>query len=411
VKWFLACASRRDREAVKRPGANIIRYGIIGIGPLAGRTASAKGVEKVWEIGDRGQWARSLGRKATAEPEGDFMSIDSSTMNVAVYRGEGTVPVEEFPVPELAGSDVLVEVAFCGICGTDLHAIVEEAGIFGWGAPGFIGGHEWSGRVVALGDDVTSWRVGDRVTASSGECGTCPTCRAGQPSICRVRQPDDGQGAFSQYLRRREGSLVPLPDDLDLRAAALAEPFAVALHAVTRSNAEPGKRVLVTGAGPIGTLTVVALQVRGIENVTVSEPNPLRRALAERLGAKVVSPEELSEGTTHRFNTVIETSGNPRAVTAAFDCLVPGGDMVLVGVITLPTNLNVLRILTDEITVTGSALYDEGGIQEAVALLAAGRVPVDILTEPRDISLDDVADACAKLASGQLAGKVMVVPS
>ena len=129
---------------------------------------------------------------------------------------------------------------------------------------------------------MTSWKVGDRVTASSGECGTCAACRSGRPSICRVRRPDDGQGGWSQYMRMRESSLVALPDGLDLRAAALAEPFAVALHAVSRSTAEPGARVLVTGAGPIGTLTVVALHARGIDDVTVSEPNPLRRAIAER---------------------------------------------------------------------------------------------------------------------------------
>ena len=337
------------------------------------------------------------------------MSIDGSTMNVAVYRGEGTVPVESFPIPSLNSHDVLVEVAFCGICGTDLHAIVEASGLFGWGAPGFIGGHEWSGRVVAVGDAVISRKIGDRVTARSSECGSCPTCREGRPSLCRVRQPEDGQGAFSQFLRRHEDLLEGLPDELDLRAAALTEPLAVALHAVTRSSAQAGQRVLVTGAGPIGTLTVVALHIRGIDDVTVSEPNPLRRAIAERLGAKALSPDELTA--SHRFDAVIETSGNPLAATAGLECLVPGGFLVLVGVISLPANLNVIRILTDEITVTGSALYDEGGIQEAVALLAAGRVPVDILVEPTDISLEDVADACAKLASGQLAGKVMVVPS
>jgi (R,R)-butanediol dehydrogenase/meso-butanediol dehydrogenase/diacetyl reductase len=338
------------------------------------------------------------------------MSIDGSTMNVAVYRGEGTVPVESFPIPSLDNPhDVLVEIAFCGICGTDLHAIVEASGLFGWGAPGFIGGHEWSGHVVAVGDAVTSRKVGDRVTARSGECGSCPTCVAGRPSICRVRQPDDGQGAFSQYMRRHEDSLEALPEELDLRAAALTEPLAVALHAVTRSNAHAGQRVLVTGAGPIGTLTVAALHIRGIDDVTVSEPNPLRRAIAERLGAKTLSPEELSA--SHRFDAVIETSGNPLAATAGLECIVPGGFLVLVGVISLPGNLNLIRILTDEITVTGSALYDEGGIQEAVALLAGGRVPVDILVEPTDISLEEVADACAKLASGHLAGKVMVVPS
>ena len=130
---------------------------------------------------------------------------DESTMHVAVYRGEGRVPVESFPIPALNDPhDVLVEIAYCGICGTDLHAIVEELGIFGWGAPGFIGGHEWSGQVVATGEGVTSWKVGDRVTASSGECGSCPACRSGRPSICRVRRPDDGQGGWSQYMRMRE---------------------------------------------------------------------------------------------------------------------------------------------------------------------------------------------------------------
>ena len=340
---------------------------------------------------------------------------DESSMHVAVYRGEGRVPVESFPIPPLDDPhDVLVEIAYCGICGTDLHAIVEELGIFGWGAPGFIGGHEWSGRVVATGEGVTSWRVGDRVTASSGECGSCPDCRSGRTSICRVRRPDDGQGAWSQYMRRHEDSLIALPDGLDLRAAALAEPFAVALHAVTRSTAKAGSRVLVTGAGPIGTLTVVALHARGVEDVTVSEPNPLRRAIAERLGAKTVSPEDLagtSGGSALRFDAVIETSGNPKAVTQGFDTLVPGGFLVLVGVIVPPTNINLLRMLTDEITVTGSALYDDGGIREAVALLAEGRVPVDLLVEPEIISLDEVADACAKLASGHLAGKVMVAPN
>jgi (R,R)-butanediol dehydrogenase / meso-butanediol dehydrogenase / diacetyl reductase len=349
--------------------------------------------------------------ECTTSPEDDAVSIEDSTLNVAVYRGEGAVPVESFPIPSLDNPhDVLVEVAFCGICGTDLHAIVEASGLFGWGAPGFIGGHEWSGRVVAVGGAVTSRQVGDRVTARSSECGSCPTCRAGRPSLCRVRKPDDGQGAFSQYLRRHEDSLETVPQELDLRAAALTEPLAVALHAVTRSTAKAGQRVLVTGAGPIGTLTVVALHIRGIDDVTASEPNPLRRAIAERLGAKVLAPEELSNG-ENRFDVAIETSGNPLAATAGLECLVPGGFLVLVGVISLPTNLNVIRILTDEITVTGSALYDEGGIEEAVALLAAGQVPVDVLVEPKDITLEEVADACAKLASGHLAGKVMVAPS
>jgi threonine dehydrogenase-like Zn-dependent dehydrogenase len=84
------------------------------------------------------------------------MDVVESTMEVAVYRGEGTVRVESVPTPTLGAHDVLVEIAYCGICGTDLHAIVDGSGRKGWGAPGFIGGHEWSGRVAAVGDSVTT---------------------------------------------------------------------------------------------------------------------------------------------------------------------------------------------------------------------------------------------------------------
>jgi (R,R)-butanediol dehydrogenase / meso-butanediol dehydrogenase / diacetyl reductase len=344
------------------------------------------------------------------------MQVAQSTMRVAVYRGEGTVPVESVPTPTLDNPhDVLVEISYCGICGTDLHAIVEGSGRDGWGAPGFIGGHEWSGRVAAVGESVRAWRVGDHVTASSSECGSCPNCRAGRPSLCRERSFEDGPGAFSQYMRRDESALLAVPEGLDMRAASLAEPLAGALHAVTRSGVKAGQRALVTGAGPIGTLSVVALHTRGVDDVTVSEPHPLRRALAARLGAEVLGPEDLAAiptgSTEGRFDVVIETSGNPSAAETAIDRLVPGGVLVLVGVIVKPGNLDLLRILTDELVVTGSALYDAGGISEALSLLAGGEVPVDVLIETTDIGLGGVERACAELAAGQLAGKVLVAPN
>jgi threonine dehydrogenase-like Zn-dependent dehydrogenase len=116
-------------------------------------------------------------------------------------------------------------------------------------------------------------------------------------------------------------------------------------------------------------------------------------------------------GTGTRFDVAIETSGNPQAASAAIDCLVPGGVLALVGAIVKPTSIDLIRILTDELVVTGSALYDAGGIGEALALLAGGQVPVDVLVEPTEITLYEVAEACAQLAAGQLAGKVLVVPN
>jgi len=346
------------------------------------------------------------------------MTEAGSSMLAAVYRGGGEVHVEEIPVPALGPHDVLVEIAYCGVCGSDLHVIVEGWGRDGWGVSGWIGGHEWSGRVHAVGEAVTTWHVGDAVVSGHLTCGECPSCMAGRPSLCSGRGElgQDGQGAFAQYLRKSEASLLSVPGNLALRSAALAEPLAVALHAVTRSGARPGHRALVTGAGPIGALVVAALHARGVEDVTVSEPSASRRALAGRLGAKLVTPESLAQpaplsGTGDLlFDVAIDTSGRPQAATGAFNHLAPGGTLALVGVGLTPAVFDPVRAMVHELTVTGSFLYDPDGITEAIDLLASGAVPADVLIEPVDSALSSLTDVCARLAAGDIAGKVMVVP-
>ena len=213
-------------------------------------------------------------------------------MRAAVYRGPRDIVVEERPVPELGADDVLLEVSHCGVCGSDLHMFVD-----GWGAPNSIGGHEFSGRVVAVGDDVTTWSPGDEVVGGpSQRCGKCEYCLAGRPQLCVGRSNPgvgDFQGAFADFVRVREPELLRVPPGVSMRAAALTEPLAVALHGLTRGGVRAGQRILVTGCGPIGALTLAAARARGITDVVASEPHPSRRALAERLGAVVVAPDEL----------------------------------------------------------------------------------------------------------------------
>src|SRR4051794_3260138 len=183
-------------------------------------------------------------------------------MPVAVYRGKGEIAVDYKPVPQPGPGEVLVEVSHCGVCGTDLHMVLE-----GWGSPGAVGGHEWSGRIAAVGPDVDSWSVGARVVG--GEllaCGDCVMCRAGRPSVCEERPSvtgDGRDGAFAQYVVTAARGLSPVADGVSLRTAALTEPLAVAMHAVTRSGVDAGDRVLVTGAGPIGLLAIAALGAQG----------------------------------------------------------------------------------------------------------------------------------------------------
>ena len=221
------------------------------------------------------------------------MSIPT-TMPAVVYKGKGELEVEDIPVPSVGPGEVLVEVSHCGVCGSDLHMILD-----GWGRKGSVEGHEWSGVVVAVGGGVTTWSVGDHIVGGpTPRCGECEPCRKGHPSLCSQRgtpgMGDSDQGAYARYMKTPENGILRIPDGLSLREAALAEPLAVALHGITKSCIEPGERALVLGAGPIGALTIAALRALGVDDIKVSEPGSLRQDLARRLGATVVvAPDEL----------------------------------------------------------------------------------------------------------------------
>ncbi|MGH9137922.1 MAG: zinc-dependent alcohol dehydrogenase, partial [Acidimicrobiales bacterium] len=215
-------------------------------------------------------------------------------MPAAVLKGPGRLEVEDVPVPALGPRDVLVEVERCGVCGSDLHFVLE-----GWGRPGSVLGHEWTGDVAAVGAAVTRWVPGDAVIGGPlPRCGVCRHCRAGRPSLCVDRTTpgtDVQRGAFAQFVAWPEESLLARPPSLSARAAALVEPLAVALHGINRSQVAPGDRVLVSGAGPIGALSVAALRAGGVDDVIVVEPAAARRSLALEVGARAArTPADLS---------------------------------------------------------------------------------------------------------------------
>ena len=337
-------------------------------------------------------------------------------MRVAVYTERGRMDVEERPVPAVGPGEVLLEVSHCGICGSDIHVVLE-----GWGSPGSIEGHEYSGTIVAVGDGVTRWHVGDAVVGGpTPRCGRCEFCVAGRPQLCVERDsPGEGvhtDGAFAEYVRVREDTILRVPDGLSLRAAALAEPLAVALHALTRGGVRAGHRVLVTGAGPIGALSVAAARARGVTDVVVSEPHPRRRELAERLGARTVEPDALvtpaspSAIVDEPFDIVLECSGHAAAMEAALGQLRAAGTLVLVGAGLERPQFNNNRILLNELTVTGAFVYDADGFERALELLASPDFPTGTLIETDDVPLDRIIGAMRGLADGELAAKVMIVP-
>jgi threonine dehydrogenase-like Zn-dependent dehydrogenase len=340
-------------------------------------------------------------------------------MAAAVYQSPGVITVEERAVPRPGPDQLVVRVHACGICGSDIHQLRD-----GWGfTPGAVAGHEWSGTIAAVGADVTGWSVGELVVGgASPRCGTCRRCREGKPSQCENRHSmtsDQSDGAFAEYILCRAAGVLRLPEGLSARHAALAEPLSVAVHGITRSGVAPGDSVMVFGAGPIGALSVAALHTMGITEITVVEPHRGRQRLAADLGvSSIVDPADLEvfppwepeRQSSRAVHVVLECSGHRAALEAGFSQLARGGILVMVGAgIDHPT-FDINRMILNELTVTGSFVYDLGGFEKALELLASDGFPADLLIDPDDIPLHAIGDTLEALAVGRIAGKVMVVP-
>jgi (R,R)-butanediol dehydrogenase/meso-butanediol dehydrogenase/diacetyl reductase len=338
------------------------------------------------------------------------------TMRAAVYLEKGRVEVQDRPLPALGPRDVLLRVSHCGVCGTDLHMVLD-----GWGRPDSIGGHEFSGRIAAHGDRVSGWRVGDAVVGGPVPgCGGCEGCRAGRPGLCSEKPPAgvaEFEGAFAGYVKLDERQLFRVPAGLPLREAALTEPLAVALHGIRLSGIRPGQRALVSGAGPIGALTVAALRAGGVEEIAVCEPRAARRALAEALGAsRVLEPDALEVPpmpfaiVDEAVDVVFECSGKAPAFEAGLAQLGRAGRLAIVGTGMERPRLDPNRVLLNELTIVGCYEYDATGFDDALALLASGALPTDLLIEAADVPLDELLPAMHDLVTGRLAGKVLVRP-
>jgi 2-desacetyl-2-hydroxyethyl bacteriochlorophyllide A dehydrogenase len=343
-----------------------------------------------------------------------------ATMPAAVLKGLRHVEVEDRPLPTLGPREVLLEISHCGICGSDLHFMVEWEGA---AKPGAIEGHEYSGTVVALGSEVEGWSLGEEVVGGpTPRCGVCEYCLGGRPSLCLERgkvgdDENEWQGAFARYKAVNAAEMLRVPEGLSMRHAALVEPMAVALHGITRAGgAKTGARYLVTGGGPIGFLSVAALKAMGVDDIVVSEPHAGRRDLCARLGARVVDPMELQQPmmphdlVDEPFDVVLECSGHREAMEAGLAQLKRAGVLVMVGAGMRRPRFDNNRILLNELTITGSFVYDADGFPRALELLASGKVPLDLLVEPDDVPLDGLLDAALGLHEGRLAAKVMVVP-
>jgi (R,R)-butanediol dehydrogenase / meso-butanediol dehydrogenase / diacetyl reductase len=290
------------------------------------------------------------------------------------------------PAPEPGPEQVLVEVSYCGICGSDLH-FRDVPELF---PAGTVPGHEFSGRVIAVGDRVRGWSAGDRVCVLPfGQCGECAVCRAGNEQVCPhavsngVGLGTGRPGAYAGQVVVDQRMLFSLPDAVDDRAGTLVEPLAVAIRAVDQASVLLDEPVLVLGAGPIGLLTALVLRHRGVRRTVVCSRNPARAQRAAALGLDTVSIDKVA--LTRPADSpvcVFDCAGTPASAQLAVQVLRPLGRLLLVGLSLTPLDLAAPTIVIKELTIQGVIAYRRAQFQAAIDMLAAGTIPVgELITE------------------------------
>lgn len=297
-----------------------------------------------------------------------------------VIHGQGDLRVAELPVPRPGPGQALVAVRYGGVCGSDLHYWRHGGvGDFRLREP-MVLGHEVVGTVVEYGADTSGPAPGSAVALHPATpCGVCPECAAGRRNVCRdtrylgsaARFPHV-QGGFAARVVVPAEQVRALPDGLELRRAALAEPLSVALHAVRRAGGVAGRQVLVTGAGPIGCLVVAAAKAAGAAHVTVSDLLPEALAYGRIAGAGTVvradDPED--PGWPDEVDVAIEASGVAGGLDACLRRVRRGGVVVQLGM--LPAGQSPFAgnlVVSREIELRGAFRFD-GEFDEALTLLA-----------------------------------------
>jgi len=295
--------------------------------------------------------------------------------------------IADVPTPVPGRDEVLVRVAACGICGSDVHGY---DGSTGRRIPPLVMGHEAAGTATALGAGVAGLSVGDRVTFDSTVfCGACPYCLRGETNLCDQRRVlgvscDDYRcaGAFAEYVAVPRKIVYRLPESLSFSEAAMLEAVSVALHAVSLSNVIPGETALVLGAGMIGLLTAQVLRVAGCSCVYVADVDASRLKLATSLGANallatgddLVSQISALTGATG-VDVAVEAVGVDQTVRTAIDCVRKGGRVTLVGNVAPEVTLPLQKVVTRQIRLQGSCAT-AGEYPQAIELVASGKIQV-----------------------------------
>ena len=312
-------------------------------------------------------------------------------MKALTWAGGTEVTIADVPEPVPGVGQVIVDVAYTGLCGTDLHIC---AGEHPRAQPGLVLGHEIAGTVAksGVGLDAGTAVVVDPLIA----CGQCGTCRHGRPHICEqlkllgIDVPGGGAARVAVDATR----LIPVTSPVDLRHLAFAEPLAVAVRAVRRSGLQLGQDAVVIGGGPIGTAVALCAVSAGAGSVVLAEPAAGRREIAAAMGIDTVA-----DAAGLRAEVVFDAAAHPSVAALVTDVATPGGTVVLVGVYGDPAVVDLRAVTFKELSVVGTRVYSRQDIRVAAEMVASGRFdPEPFLT--RTVTLAEAPAAIADLRRG-----------
>lgn len=331
-------------------------------------------------------------------------------MRAVRIHGKDDLRIEEVPTPVAGSGQVLVKIAHSGICGSDLHYYYQGAnGAFVVREP-LIPGHEISGTVAE--DPSGTYEVGQKVTIHPARFGT-PSEKYGRhlwPNGSYLGSASTWphtQGGMSEYLLVEDFMVVPVPQTMELTTAALAEPMAVGMHGIRIGGGVEGRKVLVSGSGPIGLLAAASAKALGAAEVWASDvlDGPLTRAKALGVDRVIRTDEETLP--VNYFDTVLECTGIPAAINAAFDAIERGGIFVQIGMMPAdPQPIALATIIAKEVQLRPTFRFDDE-IEDAVELLSRHPQIGDVvLTHVFDAN--DAADAFAMAKNSEASGKVLV---
>ncbi|NTZ16150.1 Zn-dependent alcohol dehydrogenase [Paenibacillus sp. JMULE4] len=335
-------------------------------------------------------------------------------MQAAYYEGEKKIRIGSCVRQQPGHGEVEIKVAYAGICGTDMH--VYHGNMDNRVTKPHIMGHEMSGVVSSVGEGVTDFQVGDKVTVMPLDpCGECPACSDGCSHICHKLNfmGIETSGAFQAYWTVPARTLHRLPDELSFEFGALIEPLAVACHDVRMGKVVPGEYAVVLGGGPIGTLIALVAREAGAK-VVVSEINPYRIQLLQELGFETCNPIEQD------LADFVEKATNSRGADIVFEVTssVPGaevmtklprvrGRIVVVGIFSKPVPVDLHRFFWRELQLIGARVYESEDFEKAIQLAASGKLPLDrIITEV--FPLEQIEKGFSLMESGGSVMKVLV---